>query len=199
MKNCPVCFAEIHKSAIKCPKCLSFISPRVNEGQFWGTGLMVGGILIGIFSYIWYLAKAGNFELQLMTTGIYLAYIGFLVYGFGTFRSWFRIASKEDADDPGEGKKRCFYCGSVIDERAIKCNQCFSYLRQERGKILATFIVVSGILIITTAYILFLAEKIATDFYMEVGYIVVLVGVIVFIMIVLKRRYSSEKHSHADE
>jgi len=195
MKTCPVCFNEIHDDAIKCPHCLSFIKPRINEGQFWGTGLMVGGILIGILSYIWFLAEADNLRLQFMNVGIYLAYFGFLVYGFGTFRSWFRVGKLEKEPEKLEqGKKRCFYCGSIISERAIKCKYCLSFLRQERGKILATFIVVSGILIMTTAYILYLAQRIRSEFYMQVGYVIILAGILMFLLLVLKRRYSGTYH-----
>ena len=191
MKTCPVCFTEIQEKAIKCPNCLSFIKPRINEGQFWGTGLMVSGILIGIFSYVWYLASASDLRLQFMNVGIYLAYLGFLVYGFGTFRSWFRVEKvKEEPEKLEEGKKKCFYCGNTINARAIKCNYCYSYLRQERGKILATFIVVSGILIMTTAYILYLAQTIRTELYMQVGYVIILAGILMFLLLVLKRRYS---------
>jgi hypothetical protein len=104
MKTCPVCFTEIQEKAIKCPNCLSFIKPRINEGQFWGTGLMVSGILIGILSYIWYLAEANDLRLQFMNVGIYLAYLGFLVYGFGTFRSWFRVEKvKEETEKIEQG------------------------------------------------------------------------------------------------
>lgn len=194
MKNCPVCFTEIHDNAIKCPNCLSFIKPKINEGQFWGTGLMVAGILIGILSYIWFLAEAENLRLQFMNVGIYLAYLGFLVYGFGTFRSWFRVKKAAEAGKNEEGKKKCFYCGNIIDARAIKCNYCYSFLRQERGKILATFIVVSGILIMTTAYILYLAQRIKTGFYMQVGYVIIMAGILMFLLLVLRRRYAKTYH-----
>lgn len=174
---------------------MSFIKPRINEGQFWGTGLMVGGILIGILSYIWYLAESNDLRLQFMNVGIYLAYLGFLVYGFGTFRSWFRIEKVEKEPEKLEqGQKRCFYCQNIISARAIKCNYCYSFLRQERGKILATFIVVSGILIMTTAYILYLAQRIRTEFYMQVGYVIILAGILMFLLLVLRRRYSRTYH-----
>ena len=194
MKTCPVCFAKIRESTIKCHNCLSFIKPRINEGQFWGTGLMVGGILIGILSYIWYLAQADDLRLQFMNVGIYLAYLGFLVYGFGTFRSWFVAKKEKDPEELEEGKKRCFYCGNIIDTRAIKCNYCYSFLRKERGKILATFIVVSGILIMTTAYILYLAQRIKSELYMQVGYIIILGGILFFLLLILKRRYTRSYH-----
>ena len=175
---------------MKCPNCLSFIKPKINEGQFWGTGLMVAGILIGILSYIWFLAEAENLRLQFMNVGIYLAYLGFLVYGFGTFRSWFRVKKAAEPGKNEESKKKCFYCGNIIDARAIKCNYCYSFLRQERGKILATFIVVSGILIMTTAYILYLAQRITTGFYMQVGYVIIMAGILMFLLLVLRRRYA---------
>lgn len=194
MKTCPVCFTEIQDYAIKCPNCLSFIKPRINEGQFWGTALMVGGIFIGILSYIWFLAEADNLRLQFMNVGIYLAYLGFLVYGFGTFRSWFQMKKGKEPEKVAEGKKRCFYCGNIIAAQAIKCNYCYSFLRQERGKILATFIVVSGILIMTTAYILYLAQRIRTEFYIQVGYVIILAGVLMFLLLILRRRYTGTFH-----
>jgi len=195
MKTCPVCFTEIQDIAMKCPNCLSFIKPKINEGQFWGTGLMVGGILIGILSYIWFLAEASNLTLQFMSVGIYLAYLGFLVYGFGTFRSWFRVKKLEESEKLEEGTKRCLYCGNIIDARAVKCNHCYSFMRKERGKILATFIVVSGILIMTTAYILYLAQRITTEFYMQVGYVIILAGILMFLLLVLRRRYKGTYQS----
>ena len=193
MKNCPVCYAEIAESAIKCPHCLSFISPKTSEGQFWGTGLMVAGIIGGIFGYIMYLQRAENFWLQVMIVGIFLAYLGFIVYGVGTFTSWFRLKKKTEDEDVGEGKKKCIYCGSIIHEKAIKCNNCFGYLRQERGKILATFAIVSGILIITTAYIVNLARNFTqSTTYMQVGFFVILAGVVIFMLVILRNRYADE-------
>ena len=192
MNSCPVCFSEIQDHAIKCPHCLTFIKPRTNEGQFWGTCLMVAGILIGIFSYIWFLAEADNIRLQFMDVGIFLAYFGFLIYGFGTFRSWFHLSKLKDEEMVDQDRKKCFFCGSIIDSRAIKCCHCYSYLRQERGKILATFGVVSGILIVTTAYIMFLANKLKSETYMQVGLYVILAGIIVFLLLVIRRRYAKE-------
>jgi len=191
MKNCPVCFAEVNDSAIKCMHCLSFIKPKTNEGQFWGTGLMVAGILIGIFSYVSYLQHAESLWLQVMIVGIFLAYLGFIVYGVGTFTSWFKLKIKVGETDPGEGKKLCIFCGSVIHEKAIKCNNCFGYLRQERGKILATFAIVSGILIMTTAYIVSLARNIQqSGTYMQVGFFVIVAGIMIFMLLALRNRYS---------
>src|SRR3989339_841819 len=112
MKNCPVCFSEVYEQAIKCPHCLTFIKPRTNEGQFWGTCLMVAGILIGIFSYIWFLTDADNIRLQFMDVGIFLAYLGFLIYGFGTFRSRFQLSKLKDEETIDQDRKRCFFCGS---------------------------------------------------------------------------------------
>lgn len=190
MNTCPVCFSEIHEQAIKCPHCLSFIKPRVNEGQFWGTCLVVGGILIGMLSYIWFLSSRTDFWLQFMNVGIFLAYLGFLVYGFGIFRSWFRInKGLPTGEQPKEGKKHCFFCASEIDARAVKCVYCFSYLRQEKGKILATFIVVSGILIMTTAYILFLAQNIKSELYMQVGLYIILAGIMMLLLLTIRNRY----------
>ncbi|MFH1070639.1 MAG: hypothetical protein V1794_13570 [Candidatus Glassbacteria bacterium] len=171
--------------------CLSFIKPKTNEGQFWGTGLMVAGILIGIFSYVSYLQHAESLWLQVMIVGIFLAYLGFIVYGVGTFTSWFKLKIKVGETDPGEGKKLCIFCGSVIHEKAIKCNNCFGYLRQERGKILATFAIVSGILIMTTAYIVSLARNIQqSGTYMQVGFFVIVAGIMIFMLLALRNRYS---------
>ena len=192
MISCPVCFSEIHEKAIKCHHCKSFVKPRINEGQFWGTLLMVTGILVGVFSYVWFLSRATNIWLQVMVAGVILAYLGFLVYGFGTFHSWFNPKIIDDGDVEDANKKRCFYCGSIIDERAIKCPECQGYLRQERGKILATFAVVSGILIMTTAYIVGLAKAIYPKIYMQVGFVVIAAGIGIFMLIALRRRYSDE-------
>jgi len=202
MKNCPVCFSEIRNTAIKCRFCHSYVKPRINEGQFWGTCLMVGGILIGVMSYIRYLyyllgsdmAISENYSLMFMTIGIILAYLGFLVFGFGTFFSWF--ISKQAKSMTGEklktGKKPCLYCGEIIDVRAVKCPHCLSFMRQEKGKILATFVTVSGILILTTAYILHLAESRSIT-YMKLGLGIICLGVLMFLFVVLRARYSSKK------
>jgi len=195
MKTCPVCFSEIYEHALKCPHCLSFIKPRVNEGQFWGTCLMVGGMLIGIFGYIWYLAETNDLGLQFMNVGIFLAYLGFLVYGFGTFRGW--IPKKKEQDEEEiltENKKRCFFCGELIDIRAIKCHHCYSYMRQEKGKMLAAFVIVSGILILTTAYILFLAQNLQAELYMQIGLYIIIAGILMFLVLAIKKRYTSAYH-----
>ncbi|HUU30178.1 MAG TPA: hypothetical protein VM123_20430 [archaeon] len=201
MKNCPVCFSEIDKHAVKCPQCLSFIKPQVNEGQFWGTYLMVGGILIGALGYIWYLAEADNFRMQLMNVGMFLAYLGFLVYGFGTFLSWFRspkekvVVEEKDVEEKlSPDKKRCFYCREIIDIRAIKCNYCYSFLRKEKGKVVATFIIVSGILILTTAYVLFLAQNLQSEIYIKIGLVIILTGILAFLLTVIKQRYTTPYH-----
>ncbi len=191
MKSCPICYSEIYEKAIKCHHCNSFVSPRINEGQFWGTILMVAGILIGVLSYVWFLGKADSIWLQVMVAGVILAYLGFLVYGFGTFFSWFSVKQLDADDIEPEGKKHCFYCGCVIDKRAIKCPQCRGYLRQERGKILATFAVVSGILIMTTAYIVGLAMNTYPKSYVQIGFVVIVAGIVIFMLLALRRRYSA--------
>ena len=61
-------------------------------------------------------------------------------------------------------------------------------------QILATFIVVSGILIMTTAYILYLAQRIKSELYMQVGYIIILGGILFFLLLILKRRYTRSYH-----
>jgi len=192
MISCPICFCQIHEKAIKCPHCESYVKPRVNEGQFWGTLLMVAGILVGAFSYVWYLSDAVGIWLQVMIAGVILAYVGFLVYGFGTFHSWFNQTPIDDSALEDESKKHCFYCGTLIDKRAIKCPACRSYLRQERGKIIATFAVVSGILIMTTAYIVGLAKSVYPEVYMQVGFIVIVAGIGIFLLIALRKRYSDD-------
>jgi hypothetical protein len=192
MISCPVCYSEIHEKAIKCKHCKSYVKPRVNEGQFWGTLLMVSGILVGVFSYVWFLSEATNIWLQVMIAGVILAYLGFLVYGFGTFHSWFNLGADSGIEVSDESRKSCFYCGSEIDKRAIKCPRCQSYLRQERGKILATFAVVSGILIMTTAYIVGLANAIYPEIFMQVGFMVIAAGIGIFMLMALRRRYSDE-------
>jgi uncharacterized paraquat-inducible protein A len=192
MISCPVCYSEIQEQAIKCPHCKSFVKPRVNEGQFWGTLLMVAGIVVGVFSYVWFLSEATNLWLQVMIAGVILAYLGFLVYGFGTFHSWFSQGADAGAVVSDETRKMCFYCGSEIDKRAIKCPACQSYLRQERGKILATFAVVSGILIMTTAYIVGLAKAIYPEIFMQVGFVIIVAGIGIFMLMALRRRYSDE-------
>ncbi len=191
MTSCPVCYGEIYEKAIKCHICKSFVKSRVNEGQFWGTLLMVAGILVGIFSYVWFLGVSDSIWLQVMIAGVILAYLGFLVYGFGTFYSWFSLRP-DDADSVNEeGRKRCFYCGSIIDDRAIKCPLCQGYLRQERGKILATFAVVSGILIMTTAYIVGLAKNTYPESYIQVGFTVIVAGLLLFMVQALRHRYTA--------
>jgi len=193
MKACPVCFSQINDHAIKCPKCLSYIRPRINEGQFWGTGMMLCGILGGAASYIWYLSNFNEMTILLMRVGIFMAYIGFLVYGLGTFLSWFRKRGEQSALEKipvSEGMKRCCFCGEEIDARAVRCHFCHSYQRQERGKILATFIVVSGILILTTAYIMFLAKNLQSEFYMQAGLLIIFFGVLAFLGIIIRNRYS---------
>ncbi len=192
MKTCPVCFGEIYDKAIKCHHCKSFVKSRVNEGQFWGTILMVSGLLVGVFSYIWFLGKTDYIWLQIMIAGVILAYLGFLVYGFGTFYSWFNLKPGNAEGVEEDGKKRCFYCGSIIDNRAIKCPLCLGYLRQERGKILATFAVVSGILIMTTTYIVGLAKSTYPESYMQVGFVVIMAGILIFMLLILRRRYSDD-------
>ncbi|MBW7996191.1 MAG: hypothetical protein FVQ81_06405 [Candidatus Glassbacteria bacterium] len=192
MNSCPVCYSQIYDKALRCQHCKSFIKPRINEGQFWGTLLMVAGILVGFFSYIWFLSRADSLWLQTMNAGVILAYLGFLVYGFGTFQSWFSQKPMDTSDFEEEGKKRCFYCGSIIDSRAIKCPSCQGYLRQERGKILATFAVVSGILIMTTAYIVGLAKTIYSEMFMQVGFVVIVTGILLFMLLALRKRYSSQ-------
>ena len=199
MKTCPVCFSEIKDSAIKCRFCLSFAKPRINEGQFWGTCLMVGGILIGVFCYIRYLSYLlgpqaggyGSYSLTFLVVGIVLAYLGFLVFGFGTFLSWFISRPKDaTADDKLEaGKKVCMYCGEIINYRAAKCRYCLSFLRQEKGKILATFVAVSGILIVTTAYILNIAAF-RSFAYMKIGIVIIIAGILLFLFTVVRNRYS---------
>lgn len=192
MVACPVCFSQINEKAIKCYHCKSFVKSRINEGQFWGTLLMVSGIMVGVFSYVWFLSGAQNIWLQIMIAGVVLAYLGFLVYGFGTFHSWFNLKPL-DVDEPEEeGKKHCFYCASIIDARAIKCSFCQGYLRQERGKILATFTVVSGILVMTTAYIAGLAQAIYPEAYMQVGLVVILAGILIFLLLALRKRYADD-------
>ena len=192
MIACPICFCQIHEKAIKCPHCKSYVKPRINEGQFWGTLLMVAGILVGVFSYVWFLSDSVNIWLQVMIAGVILAYLGFLVYGFGTFHSWFNQKPIDSEILEDESKKRCFFCGSLIDKRAIKCPACHSYLRQERGKIIATFAVVSGILIMTTAYIVGLAKAVYPEVYMQVGFVVIVAGIGMFLLIALRKRYSDE-------
>ncbi len=200
MATCPVCFSEIRPGAIKCSSCLSFIKPKVNEGQFWGTALLVAGILTGLFCYIVYIARVQEFWLQVMNVGIGLAYLGFLVYGLGTFLSWFRNPREKLQDDAsqlaGQGLKRCFCCGEAIDLRAIKCTHCYSFLRRERGKILATFVVVSGMLLLTTSYVLYLARSLHSEIYIYLGMWVIIAGLIGYLVLVLKRRYQSP---HLDE
>jgi hypothetical protein len=192
MIACPVCYSEISEKAIKCYHCKSFVKPRVNEGQFWGTLLMVTGILVGVFSYIWFLSITNYIWLQIMIAGVILAYLGFLVYGFGTFYSWFSLKPIDDDGIEEEGKKYCLYCGSTIDVRAIKCPMCLGYMRQERGKILATFAVVSGILIMTTAYIVGLAKSSYPESYMQVGFLVIVAGILIFALLALRNRYSGD-------
>jgi hypothetical protein len=194
MKECPVCYSQINDHAIKCPKCMSYIKPRINEGQFWGTGMMLCGIMAGAASYIWYLSNFNQTTILLMRGGIILAYIGFMIYGLGTFLSWFNKRGEQTEIEKisvSEGMKRCCFCGEEIDNRAVRCNYCLSYQRHEKGKILATFIVVSGILILTTAYIMFLAKNIASEFYMQAGLTIMSLGVIAFLLIVVRNRYSS--------
>lgn len=197
MQACPVCFSQVKDQAVKCPKCLTFIKPRVNEGQFWGAALMIGGILLGAIGYIWYLVSMKESMFLFMRTGIILAYVGFLVYGFGTFLSWFLRRNRESQDTASvsSGKKQCFYCGEEIDQRAIKCNVCMSYQRQEKGKILATFIVVSGILILTTAYIMLLAQNLQSEIYMQLGILIIILGVLMFLYMVIRGRYSARSVS----
>jgi hypothetical protein len=195
MKVCPVCCSEIHDYALKCPKCLAFIKPRINEGQFWGTCLMIGGILTGAASYLWFLSRISNSEnvILFMYAGIIMAYLGFLIYAFGTFRTWFTMKGADElsSEQLEPGQKRCFFCGEIIDVRAVKCRYCLSFQRQEKGKILATFMVVSGIMILTTAYILFLAQNLQSELYMQVGLAVILVGVVMFLYMMIRNRYSS--------
>jgi hypothetical protein len=192
MPNCPVCCAEINEKAIKCPHCLSFIKPKINEGQFWGTGLMITGILMGLLCYIQFLSKLENIWIQMMNVGIFLAYLGFLVYGFGTFQSWFHTRKTQETDSSAStDKKTCLYCGELIDARAIKCNICYSFLRQEKGKVVAAFIIVSGILILTTAYVFYLARNIQSEFYMELGMWMIVIGILAFLMVAIKRRYTT--------
>ncbi len=201
MKNCTVCFSEIQDSSIKCRYCHSFVKPRINEGQFWGTCLMVGGIFIGVLSYIKYLYDTDIYTFEmLMKVALVLAYLGFLVFGLGTFISWFffKPGGSVAEEKLEAGKKICLYCGEIIDKRAAKCRYCLNFLRQEKGKILATFITVSGILIITTAYVLLLAGNIQSELYMKVGAIIILVGVLMFFFMVMRGRYSSQARETDD-
>ncbi|MEA2063111.1 MAG: hypothetical protein U9P14_05390 [Gemmatimonadota bacterium] len=198
MRTCPVCFAEIKDNASKCRYCLSFIKPRTNEGQFWGTCLMVGGILIGTWSYIVYLIKTDDYYLVFLVAGVILAFLGFLVFGLGTFRSGFirkQKAEEEEQDlDLESGMKKCPFCNEIIDVRAVKCRFCFSFLRQEKGKILATFITVSGILVITAAYIGLLARNMMqSDLYMQAGVVIIIAGVMMFFFSVMRNRYGAQK------
>lgn len=154
---------------------------------------MIGGIMLGVAGYIWYLASVDESLFLFMRVGMFLAYLGFLVFGFGTFLGWFRGRGGEDKGPQAvsEGMKRCFYCGEEIDERAIKCHFCQSFQRQEKGKILATFIIVSGILILTTAYIMLLAQNFQAGIYMQVGISIIVVGVLMFLYMLIHSRYSS--------
>jgi len=176
---------------------MSYIRPKINEGQFWGTGMMLCGIMVGAASYIWYLSNFNQTTITLMRSGIILAYLGFMVYGIGTFLSWFNKRGEQTEIEKvpvSEGMKRCCFCGEEIDARAVRCNFCLSYQRQEKGKILATFIVVSGILILTTAYIMFLAKNISSEFYMQAGLIIITLGIAAFLLVVVRNRYSSNRY-----
>jgi hypothetical protein len=46
----------------------------------------------------------------------------------------------------------------------------------------------------TTAYILYLAQRIRTELYMQVGYVIILAGILMFLLLVLRRRYSATYH-----
>jgi len=162
---------------------------------------MVGGILIGVMSYIKYLYDTDihTFEM-LMKVALVLAYLGFLVFGLGTFISWF-ISKPEGAAAEGKleaGEKICLYCGEAINIRASRCRYCSSFLRQEKGKLLATFITVSGILIITTAYVVLLAGNVHSELYMKIGAIIILVGILMFLFMVMRDRYSSRARETDD-
>ena len=144
------------------------------------------------FDYYYFLTQLQY--LIIMKVGIILCHLGVFTYLGGSVLS---ICKPKSVEKKGEnelepGAKRCPFCGKIIDERAKKCRYCRSFQRQEKVKIIGSYSIITGILLITMSYVLILLINPRALIYGIAGLLFIVTGIIICVSKCFRARYSQQ-------